>query len=138
MTDVNRPEPKAWHWAFLAALAIAQVWAFVLVIGVIANAGWVRSRAAGGAYDTFPVGLRVAYLLNVALVVGTAVFAWRLFRRGGARTKGQVLAARIVAVIFLLSTVVNAASRSVDERWNAIGAFVVAAYFFYWSRPRTK
>jgi hypothetical protein len=134
--DKRPPGLAGWPFslAALAVFAAAQTWAFALVISVVADLDWVRTRAAGGQFETFTVGLRVAYLVNVALIGATSILGWRLWKQRGATTRKQFIWARIASAVFALSTIVNAASQSPDERWNAIGSAIVAVALFVWSR----
>ena len=113
-------------------LAISLAWNAYLVAGVILNQSYALTRAAGGQYDTFPTGIRVAYLLTFAIIIYQALLFFTEVKRP----------AWIYKVFFFLgiaSFVVNAISRSANERWNAIPAALIA-YCFYreWKRSSLK
>lgn len=108
---------------FKAGLILAFAWNLYLVIGVIANQNYAVTRAAGGQFDSFPAGIRVAYLLNLAIVIYQAlILLWDL--------KHPRLVTRILFILGSLSVLVNAFSQSPAERWNAIPAGLIA-YAFY-------
>ena len=104
-------------------LAISLIWNIYLVVGVILNQSYALTRAAGGQYQTFPTGIRVAYLLTLAILTYQVLLFFTNVRRPP----------WIYKVFFFLgiaSLLVNAISRSSNERWNAIPAAVIA-YGFY-------
>ncbi|MGI9198148.1 MAG: hypothetical protein ACR2I9_00340, partial [Candidatus Nanopelagicaceae bacterium] len=46
---------------------------FIILISVALNQEWVRTRAAGGQYETFPITIRVLYFL-MAIFMATLIF----------------------------------------------------------------
>ena len=44
-------------------------WSLYLVIGVVLDADYALTRAAGGQFDSFPMYLRFLYLINLAVIV---------------------------------------------------------------------
>jgi hypothetical protein len=108
---------------FKATLLLAFGWNIFLVIGVIANQSYAFTRAAGGQFDNFPTGIRIAYLINLAIVIYQIELLFRKVPRSEV----------IIKIFFALSSIsvlVNALSRSPQERWNAIPATLIA-YAFY-------
>lgn len=111
------------------ALLLSFGWNIFLVIGVIANQEYAFTRAAGGQFESFPTGIRIAYCLTLALLIFQAEI---LFSR---RKRPQAL----YAIFFFLScssVFVNAISRSADERWNVIPALIIAIAFYKKWRAR--
>jgi hypothetical protein len=105
------------------AVALSLSWNVFLVLGVITNQSFAFSRAAGGQFDSFPIGIRIAYILNLAVVIYQAVILFSSKKR-------SVLIVKSIFVLSILSVSVNALSRSTAERWNAIPAALIA-YAFY-------
>lgn len=108
---------------FKPLLLLSLGWNIFLVIGVIANQDYVLTRAAGGQYETFPTGIRIAYCLTLAILIfqSQMLFAEKRWPRA------------LYATFFFLScssVLVNGISRSADERWNVIPAAVIAYAFF--------
>jgi hypothetical protein len=50
-------------------ITLALAWNLTLVLGVIFNQEYALTRAAGGQFETFPTGIRIAYILNTLIVV---------------------------------------------------------------------
>ena len=105
------------------ALLAAFAWNIFLVVGVIANQSYAFKRAAGGQFDSFPAGIRIAYFLNLAVVIYQALILLTKIKRAQWMSK-------VLFVLGTLSVLVNAFSRSSLERWNAIPAALIA-YAFY-------
>ena len=108
---------------FKPLLAISLGWNIYLVAGVILNQSYALARAAGGQYSSFPTGIRFAYLVTLAILIYQVLLFFTQVKRP----------TWIHSVFFFLgiaSFLVNAISRSSDERWNAIPAAVIA-YGFY-------
>jgi hypothetical protein len=104
-------------------LALSLGWNIYLVAGVILNQSYALTRAAGGQFETFPAGIRIAYLITLAILIYQVLLFFTQVKRP----------TWIYIVFFFLgiaSTLVNAISRSNNERWNAISAAVIA-YGFY-------
>jgi len=112
-----------------AALAINVA----ILVSVSLDLDWVRTRAAGGQFDEFPVAIRVIYL---AMAIGTLLLMRFLVTLYGDATVRQQKVAKWFGVLFLLSTFTQLISRSPDERWNAIPAVIIASTFFLASRDR--
>ena len=104
-------------------LGMSLVWNIYLVVGVILNQSYARTRAAGGQFESFPTGIRFAYLITLAILIYQVLLFFTQVKRPP----------WIYKVFFFLgiaSLIVNAISRSSNERWNAIPATVIA-YGFY-------
>jgi hypothetical protein len=115
---------------FKASLLLAFGWNLFLVIGVIANQSYALTRAAGGQFDSFPVGIRIAYLINLAIVI----YQLDLLFRNAPRREVTI---KIFLALSSVSVFVNAISRSPQERWNAIPATLIA-YAFYREIKKNK
>jgi hypothetical protein len=126
---------KASRGFVLAAVLAASAWNLVLVVAAIFNAHWVLTRVDGGQFKSLPPGLRFANLGFTVLTLWVMVFAWRLWKSGGARTKNDLLWAKLVVIMYTLSTLINAISKSPDERINAIPAAIVLGGFILLRRP---
>ena len=114
---------------FKPALLVSFGWNIFLVIGVIANQDYALTRAAGGQFESFPTGIRIAYCLTLALLIFQAdiLFSQRKWPQA------------LYAIFFFLtcsSVLVNAISRSADERWNVIPALIIAIAFYKKWRAR--
>ena len=62
-------------------LGISLIWNFYLVIGVILNQSYALTRAAGGQYESFPMGIRVAYLVTLAILIYQALIFFTNVKR---------------------------------------------------------
>ena len=109
-------------------LGISLIWNFYLVIGVILNQSYALTRAAGGQYESFPTGIRIAYLVTLTILIYQALLFFTKVNR-------PTWIYKVFFLLGILSFLVNAISRSINERWNAIPAAVIA-YGFYqeWKR----
>jgi hypothetical protein len=109
--------------SFKAALLLAFGWNLFLVIGVIANQSYALTRAAGGQFDTFPSAIRIAYLINLSVVIYQMELLFKKVDR-------KEFIIKIFFVLSLGSVLVNAISRSSQEKWNAIPASIIALAFY--------
>lgn len=119
----------------LAVVLAASTWNLALVVGAVFNAHWVLTRVAGGQLHSLSSGLRIVYLGYVVLTAWVILFAIRLWKSRGAKTRGDMRWARLVVILYAGSTIINLFSRSVDENWNAIAAAAVAAGFAFLRKP---
>ena len=122
-------------WYLLAQLSL--VVNVAILFSVTLNLDWVRTRAAGGQFDEFPVVIRVVYLLMAFGMLYLLRFLHLLSRSEGTSAIRQLKAARWLGILFLLSTFTQLISRSTDERWNAIPAAIIAVAFLKYSKPST-
>jgi hypothetical protein len=104
-------------------LAISLIWNIYLVAGVILNQSYALTRAAGGQYQTFPSNIRAAYLLTLAILIYQVLLFFTNVKR-------PTWIYKVFFILGIASFLVNAISRSSNERWNAIPAAVIA-YGFY-------
>lgn len=119
----------------LAAVLAASAWNLVLVAAAVFNVHWVLSRVSGGQFQSLPIGLRIANLGFTVLTTWIMLFAWRLWKSGGARTGSDARWAKIIVILYAASTLINMVSRSPNERLNAIPAAIVAGGFLLLRRP---
>jgi hypothetical protein len=108
---------------FKPLLALSFAWNIALVGGVVFNQSYALTRAAGGQFETFPMGIRFAYIFTLALITYQIMLFFTDVSRPG----------WIYKVFFFLGLVgilVNAISRSANERWNVIPATVIAIAFY--------
>lgn len=119
----------------LAAVLAASAWNLVLVASAVFNAHWVLTRVSGGQYHSLPIGVRIVNFGFVVLTAWVMLFAWRIWKSGGARNGGDARWAQIVVALYAASTLINMISKSPDERWNVIPAMIVAGGFAFLRRP---
>ena len=120
---------------FVTAVFASFAWNLYLVGGVMLGASYALDRAAGGQFDVFPTYLRVVYILNFLLIVYQVVIFTRFSYGRTIKPKWVVQAFVILGVLGILA---NAASRSVNERWNVIPAFVITAAFYGILKSQSK
>ena len=120
---------------FVTAVFASFAWNLYLVGGVMLGASYALDRAAGGQFDVFPTYLRVVYILNFLLIVYQVVIFTRFSCGITIKPKWVVQAFVILGVLGILA---NAASRSVNERWNVIPAFVITAAFYGILKSQSK
>jgi len=107
-----------------------------ILFSVTLNLDWVRTRAAGGQYETFPIGIRfVDFLMGIFMLFLIAML-WN-YREKPMDEKGPVVT-RIIGYTFFISMFFQIASRSMDERWNAIPAGILAVTFIALSRRESN
>ena len=107
-----------------------------ILFSVTLNLDWVRTRAAGGQYENFPIGIRfVDFLMGIFMLFLIAML-WN-YREKPMDEKGPVVT-RIIGYTFFISMFFQIASRSMDERWNAIPAGILAATFIALSRRESS
>lgn len=112
------------HPALLWLARLSLVYNAVILAAVAADLDWVRSRAAGGSFSSFPAWIRVVYAVQALVMI---ILLWSL-----PRTRGRWASA--LAALFIVSTLAQLLSRSANERWNAIPAAVLATTYLLLSR----
>lgn len=98
------------------------------------NYDWVRTRAAGGGFDDFPISIRAIYFAMTVFTI-FLMFYLRDLLRGLAKPR-DLKVAKLIGYLFLLSTITQLISRSTAERWNAIPALVIALSFLRAARTK--
>lgn len=117
----------------LIPLSIASLlYNIIILTSVTLNLDWVRTRAAGGQFKEFPIGVRFLDFLMVVFMVFLIGMLWN-HREKPMDAKGPTVT-RIVGYTFFLSMFFQLISRSADERWNAIPAAILAVTFIFLSR----
>jgi len=119
----------------LAAVLAASAWNLVMVASAIFNAHWVLTRVSGGQFESLPIGLRISNFGFTVLTAWVMLFAWRLWKSGGAKEAGDMRWAKIIVALYAASTVINMISRSPNERLNAVAAAIIAGGFIVLRRP---
>jgi len=107
---------------------LAFAWNIALLAGVVFNAGFSHTRAAGGQFDTFPTGIRILYLFQLGLVIYQVWIFKLVFHTDPAR---PAWTPKVFFILGVLGTLLNAASRSANERWNVIPAAIITWAFWY-------
>lgn len=111
---------------------ISLAYNVAILLSVTLNLDWVRTRAAGGQYTTFPIGIRFTYLLMAGFMVFLIGMLWN--HRNGPMDESRPKVTRIIGYTFITSTFFQLISRSSDERWNGIPAAILAVTFILISR----
>ena len=114
----------------LVAALVSLVWNFFHVAAATLNISSLLPHDAGGQIHSLPMALRATYGVQVLVIIFQSFFIFQLYQRGGAWSKTSYLLARIFLILSAVSALVNVASRSSVERWNAIAAMVIAYGFF--------
>ena len=120
---------------FVTAVYASFGWNLYLVGGVMLGASFALDRAAGGQFEVFPFYIRIIYILNFALIVYQVMLFGRYEYGIAIKPKWIVKAFVILGVLGILA---NAASRSANERWNVIPAFVITAAFYGIMKSQSK
>lgn len=100
----------------------------VILFSVVLNLDWVRTRAAGGQFDDFPIVLRIIYFAMFILMITVMIWLWQ--NQNKLLSQHGIKFAKFFGVLFSISTLTQLVSRSPDERWNAIPAIILAITFF--------
>ena len=111
---------------------ISLIYNIVILLSVTLNLDWVRTRAAGGQYKDFPIGVRFVDLLMAIFMVFLIGMLWN-HREKPMDEKGPTVT-RVIGYTFFISMFFQIASRSMDERWNGIPAGILAVTFILISR----
>ena len=104
----------------------------VILISVTLNLDWARTRASGGQFKEFPIGVRFVYLL-MAIFMSFLIGMLLNHRDKPMDAKGPMIT-RIIGYKFFLSMFFQLISRSANERWNAIPAAILAVTSIFISR----
>ena len=115
------------HKTFVAAVYASFAWNLYLVGGVMLGASFALDRAAGGQFEVFPTYIRMIYILNFALIVYQVMIFGRYEYGLAIKPKWIV---KVFVILGVLGILANAASRSVDERWNVIPAIIITFAFY--------
>lgn len=108
-------------------------WSLYLVIGVVLDADYALTRAAGGQFDSFPMYLRFLYLINLAVIVWQVAVFLRLVQNKVVKPDWTL---RVFVIVGALGTLANGISRSANERWNVIPLLITTLTFWNYQRKR--
>jgi hypothetical protein len=108
-------------------------WSLYLVIGVVLDADYALTRAAGGQFDSFPMYLRFLYLINLAVIVWQVAVFLRLVQNKVVKPNWTL---RVFVIVGALGTLANGISRSANERWNVIPLLIMTLTFWNYQRKR--
>jgi hypothetical protein len=114
---------------------LSFAWNLFLLIGVIFNLEFVQTRAAGGQFIDFPAGVRVIYLIQSALVIYQVWIFKQIFH---AEPISMKWLPKLFVIVGIIGILLNAASRSSNERWNIIPAAVITWAFWYYGVKKEK
>ena len=108
-------------------------WSLYLVIGVVLDADYALTRAAGGQFDSFPMYLRFLYLINLAVIVWQVAVFLRLVQNKVVKPDWTL---KVFVIVGALGTLANGISRSANERWNVIPLLITTLTFWNYQRKR--
>jgi hypothetical protein len=117
-----------WNRPTFITVLLAFAWNISLLVGVVFDAGFAHSRAAGGQFESFPMGIRIAYGLELALILYQVWIFKLIFHTDPAR---PTWTPKVFFILGVIGIILNAASRSANERWNVIPAFIITWAFWY-------
>ena len=116
-----------------AIVLLSFAWNISLLLGVVLNLGFVYTRAAGGQFTDFPTGIRIIYVLQLALVA-YQVWIFKLIFHSDPVKPNWI--PKLFFTLGILGILANAASRSANERWNVIPAAIITWSFWYYGIKR--
>ena len=119
-------------------LTLATLWNIVLSIFAIGNAHWVLKHVAGGQFHSLPITMRAYYLLLLLASIAEIWFANKLRTSRGAWSLRSARICTSLTLAYGLSTLVNAISKSPQERYNAPFALIVAYGFYILGRAEPR
>ena len=116
---------------------LSLLYNIAILLSVTLNLDWVRTRAAGGQFKDFPIGIRILYLIMAFIMIFLIGMIWN-HRENPMNAKGPITT-RVLGFIFVLSSLAQLISRSTNERWNAIPALIIAFTFtLLYKRERNR
>jgi len=118
-----------------ATVLLCFAWNTFLLIGVVLNFDFVHSRAAGGQFKEFPKEIRVVYFLQLALVIYQAWIFKQIYHSDQVKPNWIP---KLFFILGILGILLNAASRSANERWNVIPAAIITWSFWYYGVRKEK
>lgn len=117
------------HRLVISAVILSFAWNISLLVGVILNFSFAHTRAAGGQFTDFPTEIRLFYIILFALVMYQA-WIFKLVNKSKP-IKFEWLPTFFV-IVGVTSILLNAASRSANERWNVIPAAIITWAFWHY------
>ena len=122
--------PLLTNLIYLAELAL--LYNAAILISVTLNLDWAKPRAAGGQFESFPIGIRFIYCGMFFGMIFLMLLLWR--HRNIPLDAAGIRLTRIIGYVFIASTIVQLVSRSPEERTNALPASIISLTFFLISR----
>lgn len=116
---------------FKVAVLLSFAWNLALVVGVVLNAGYALPRAAGGQFESFPMGIRFLYV-SQTLVLLYQIYVYLQIMQN--KSVKPIWVPKAFAYLGLVSVFMNAISRSTQEQINVIPASIIAVAFFVASK----
>ena len=116
-----------------AIVILSFAWNVFLLLGVVLNLGFVHTRAAGGQFTDFPTGIRIIYVLQLALVAYQVWIFKLIFHYDPVKPNWIP---KLFFTLGILGILANAASRSANERWNVIPAAIITWSFWHYGIKR--
>ncbi|MBU3692651.1 MAG: hypothetical protein FGM47_03935 [Candidatus Nanopelagicaceae bacterium] len=120
--------------ALLFASIVSLSYNAVVLFSVFLNLDWVHSRAAGGQFNSFPTLIRIIYLFMGFLTMALLFWLFKFYKGISSLKNSRFVS--FLKYLFGFSTFMQLISRSTDERWNAIPAFILALTFFNLSKVK--
>jgi hypothetical protein len=130
MKQISSKDPVAF-----AIVLLSFAWNVFLLIGVVLNLGFVHTRAAGGQFTEFPTEIRVVYFLQLVLVIYQV---WIFKQISHSHPVKPYWIPKLFFILGILGILLNAASRSSNERWNVIPAAIITWSFWYYGVKKPK
>ena len=118
------------------AAELSLFYNIVILISVALNLDWVRTRAAGGQFETFPGTVRWLYFMMTLTMLYLMPLLWT--NREKILPAKDAKLARLISYAFFVSTLFQIFSKSIDERWNAIPALIIAFAFLRLAKNTVK
>jgi hypothetical protein len=116
---------------FRVAVLLSFAWNLALVVGVVLNAGYAHPRAAGGQFESFPMGIRLLYISTTFVVLYQIYVYLQIMQNKSVK---PVWVPKAFAYLGLVSVFMNAISRSTQEQINVIPASIIAVAFLIASK----
>lgn len=116
---------------FRVAVLLSFAWNLALVVGVVLNAGYALPRAAGGQFESFPMGIRLLYISTTFVVLYQIYVYLQIMQNKSVK---PVWVPKAFAYLGLISVFMNAISRSTQEQINVIPASIIAVAFLIASK----
>ena len=104
-------------------------WNIFLLVAVVLDLDFAHTRASGGQFTNFPLVIRVVYFLQLALVIYQVWIFKLIFHTEPLKLKWTP---KIFFILGIMGIILNAASRSPNERWNVIPAAIITWSFWYY------
>ena len=111
------------------AVLSSFAWNIILLVAVVLDLDFAHTRASGGQFTSFPLVIRVVYFLQLALVIYQVWIFKLIFHTEPLKLKWTP---KIFFILGIMGIILNAASRSPNERWNVIPAAIITWSFWYY------